>query len=74
MAIITTSAVKKCVSCEYWGGVKAASPSGREIKYKLRMTDGDTGVCTNKSSIKKDKPVRGGDAGCSRWTKWSSLK
>jgi hypothetical protein len=74
MAIITNSTVKKCVSCESWGGARAASPSGREVKYKLKMTDGDTGVCMNKSSIQKGKPVRGGDAGCSRWTKWSSLK
>lgn len=74
MAIIATAAAKKCVTCEYWGGARAASPTGKEVKYKLRMTDGDIGICGNKNSVKKSKPVRGGDTGCSKWVKWRSLK
>ncbi|MDD4346805.1 MAG: hypothetical protein PHZ11_07975 [Desulfitobacteriaceae bacterium] len=74
MALISTAAVKKCVTCEFWNGARVASPTGREVKYKLRPTDGDTGICSNGSSIKKGKPVRGGDSGCTKWTKWSSLK
>ena len=74
MAIIATSTVKKCVTCEYWGGTRAASPTGREVKYKIRITDGDAGVCGNRSSVKRGKPVRGGDTGCTRWGKWNPLK
>lgn len=74
MAISANSVVKKCVTCEYWGGVRAVSPTGREVKYKLRATDGDAGICGNKSSMKKGRPVRGGDSACSRWVKWNRLK
>lgn len=74
MALITQSSVKKCVTCEFWGGPRAASPSGREVRYKIKVTDGDMGVCAHKLSMKKGKPVRGGDMGCSRWTKWSVSK
>jgi hypothetical protein len=74
MSIITNAVVKKCVTCEFWNGARVASPTGREVKYKLRPTDGDTGICGNNGSIKKGKPVRGGDSGCTKWTKWSTLK
>ena len=74
MAIIATSAVKKCVTCEFWSGTRAASPTGREVKYKIRAADGDVGICDNKSSIKKGRPVRGGDTGCTKWVKWNRLK
>lgn len=74
MAIISPSAVKKCVTCEYWGGARAASPTGREVKYKLNMTGDDTGICGNRSSAKKGRPVRGGDTGCTGWAKWNRLK
>lgn len=74
MAIIAPAAVKKCVTCEYWSGTRAVGPTGREVKYKLRIADGDTGICGNKISAKKGRPVRGGDTGCSKWVKWSSLK
>lgn len=74
MSIIINAVVKKCVTCEFWNGARDASPTGREVKYKLSPTDGDTGICGNGSSIKKGKPVRGGDSGCTKWTKWSSLK
>lgn len=74
MAIISTTAVKKCVTCEFWSGARAASTTGREVKYKLRPSDGDTGICGNKTSVKKGKPVRGGDSGCTKWVKWSILK
>jgi hypothetical protein len=70
MAIISPAAVKKCVTCEYWGGARAASPTGREVK----MAGGDTGICGNRSSTKKGRPVRGGDTGCTGWAKWSRLK
>ena len=74
MASISLAAVKQCVTCEYWGGVRAASPTWREVRYRIRMSDGDTGLCGNKSSIKKGRSVRGGDSGCIRWVKWSRLK
>ena len=73
MAIIAASAVKKCVTCEFWGGTRAASPTGREVKYKIKAADGDVGICDN-SSIKKGRPVRGGDTGCTKWVKWNRLK
>jgi hypothetical protein len=74
MAIITNATVKKCVTCEHWNGARAASPTGREVKYKIKITDGDTGICTDKNSVKRSKPVRGGDSGCTKWIKWTRLK
>lgn len=74
MAIITNALMKTCVTCEYWNGARASSPTGREVRYKIKITDDGKGICANKNSIKKGKPVRGGDIGCSRWAKWSSLK
>ncbi|NLD87535.1 MAG: hypothetical protein GX633_04680 [Clostridiales bacterium] len=74
MAIISTSTVKKCVTCEFWGGARAASPTGREVKYKLGPADSDVGICGCPSSIKKGRPVRGGDTGCNKWARWSRLR
>lgn len=45
MAIISTSAVKKCVTCEFWGGARAASPTWREVKYKPGSADSDVEIC-----------------------------
>lgn len=44
MTIISTAAVKKFVTCEYWGGARATSTTGREVKFKLRMTDVRKGI------------------------------
>ena len=74
MAVIASAAVKRCATCEYWGGARAAGFSGREVQYKIKSTDSDSGMCTNKNAMKKGRPVRGDDPGCHNWVKWSNLK
>lgn len=74
MAMVTSGQLKRCVTCEYWNGTRETGPSGRDLRYRLKITDSDTGVCTNKVSTRKGRPVRGSEAGCYKWMKWGSLK
>lgn len=63
MAMVTSGQLKRCVTCEYWNGTRETGPSGRDVRYRLKITDSDTGVCTNKVSTRKGRPVRGSEAG-----------
>jgi hypothetical protein len=74
MARFAPSTFKKCVTCEFWSGARVTSTAGREVKYNISPSDGDTGICGNKTSTKKGRPMRGGDPGCIQWIKWSILK
>lgn len=74
MAITAPAAVKKCVTCGYWGGARAASPTGRKVLYKLSASGGDAGICGNRSSTKNGRSFKGVDTGCPRWVKLSRLK
>jgi len=44
-----------------------------KIKSNWRVNYGNY-ICRNSGSIKKGKPMRGWDWGCTKWTKWRNLK
>ena len=74
MAICINSTLKKCATCESWGGLRETNFSGREVKIKNKPNDSDAGICNNRKSIKNGRTVRGGDFSCNAWIKWGVLK
>lgn len=66
MAIATTtSAVKKCATCEFFIGEKGVISGGRGVQHILN----GYGTC----SLQRNKQVQV-NAVCNKYQKWSALK